>query len=432
MKGERGIVPPYHQRTQPGTFMPTATHHHERSRGQSLAEFALVLPVLLLLLLIAIDFGRVYLGYINLQQMARVGAGFASEHAASWGSPGDAEDRADFQDLIANEAALINCELPNDGAGTTVVPDPAFPEGFDLGDRVQVRLDCNFEVITPVISQIIGSSVQVSASATYPVREGAVATVPGGGGGVVTPPTADFVGSPRSGYGPLEVTFTDLSLSAPTSWTWNFGNGTAFTKGPHVRTYTCSGVPGDTCTYTVRLDVGNAGGFSSKSETDYITVTVPPDTGPIAEFEGTPTSGVDPLTVDFDFVDLRAGTVTYTTYEWDFDGDGTIDDTGVSPSHNFLTQGVFDITLTVTDSTGATNSQTKVGYIVVSERQCTVPDFANVKRNNAQSLWSGAGFTTNVQFTQGNGNYSIQQQSITGGTVNPPPDGCDSQITVGP
>ena len=38
----------------------------DRSRGQSLVEFALVLPMILLLMLIAIDFGRVFLGWVGL------------------------------------------------------------------------------------------------------------------------------------------------------------------------------------------------------------------------------------------------------------------------------------------------------------------------------------------------------------------------------
>ena len=49
-----------------------------RTRGQSLVEFALVIPILLFLTLIALDFGRVYLGYINLQNMARIAANFAA------------------------------------------------------------------------------------------------------------------------------------------------------------------------------------------------------------------------------------------------------------------------------------------------------------------------------------------------------------------
>src|SRR3990170_1992140 len=48
-----------------------------RTRGQSVVELALLLPVILLLLLGAIDFGRVYLGWINLNQMARLAANFA-------------------------------------------------------------------------------------------------------------------------------------------------------------------------------------------------------------------------------------------------------------------------------------------------------------------------------------------------------------------
>ena len=42
----------------------------KRTRGQSVVEFALVVPVLLLLLLIAIDFGRVFLGWVALNNAA--------------------------------------------------------------------------------------------------------------------------------------------------------------------------------------------------------------------------------------------------------------------------------------------------------------------------------------------------------------------------
>ena len=50
----------------------STTARRRRTRGQSLVEFALVLPVLLFLTLIALDFGRVYLGYINLQNMPHI------------------------------------------------------------------------------------------------------------------------------------------------------------------------------------------------------------------------------------------------------------------------------------------------------------------------------------------------------------------------
>ena len=65
---------------------------NQRTRGQSVVEFALVVPVLLLLTLTAIDFGRVFLGWVNLQQMTRIAANHAAEHASAWGTPGDATD----------------------------------------------------------------------------------------------------------------------------------------------------------------------------------------------------------------------------------------------------------------------------------------------------------------------------------------------------
>jgi PKD repeat protein len=417
--------------------LPAQLRGRHRTRGQSLVEFALVVPILLLLTLIAIDFGRVYLGWINLQQMTRVAANEAAEHASAWAPPIDTIERDRYRQKVENDARLINCTLPDP------IPDPQFAGGTALGAHVRVSLTCEFAIITPIISTVLGDTVLVSAETTYPVKEGAVATVPGGGAPIIPPPTAKFVGSPQTGWGPLTVEFTDQSSGGPTSWIWDFSTaaggtgvgsvtpGTSLTQGPQTVAYTCTGSPGDTCTFGVSLRVANGGGSDTVTKSDYITVTVAPDTGPIAEFSGTPRAGVEPLTVSFQFVDLRGGSVTYTTYEWDFTGDGTYDATGLTATHVYTTDGVYDVALRVTDSGGATNVLTKVGYIVVTNRICTVPDFANVNRNAAQNRWSNAGFTTDVQFQGGSWN-KIHYQSIVGGTVDPQPNGCDSVITVGP
>ena len=304
------------------------------------------------------------------------------------------------------------------------------------------------------MSNIIGGKILVSAETTYPVKEGAVATVPGGGSPIAIPPTADFVGSPQSGWGspisgpaPLQVTFIDLSIGGPAAWTWDLSAGspggtgtpsvvtpgTSLAKGPHTVTYDCTGSPGDTCVYNVSLNVSNAGGSDAAVKPAYITVTVPPDSGPIAEFIGTPRSGVKPLTVSFQFVDLRGGTVTYTSQTWDLDGDGQFDDgTGPTAAFNYTNDGSYNVSLKVSDGT-TTNTLTKTGYINVLRKICTVPDFAEVNPNGpaAQKLWADAGFTTIVKFVAGNWN-KIHTQSIVGGTIDPQPDGCDSTITVGP
>lgn len=409
-----------------------------RSRGQSLAEFALIVPVLLLLMLVAIDFGRVYLGWVNLQQMVRIAANDAAEHASAWEAPDNATkqaERARYQQKIAHDAGEY-CPGP--------YADPVFASGTGLGSHVSVGINCQFSILTPIISNVLGGTILVSAATTFPVKEGVVAAVPGGGAPITTPPVAKLVASPRSGWAPLTVDFTDMSTGAPTSWTWGFrlapgGTGTgnanpatSVVQGPHSVAYTCTGVPGDTCTFGVSLQVSNAGGSDTLSQADYITLTVPPAAGPIAEFSGTPRIGTQPVNTAFQFVDLRAGSVTYTNWEWDFTSDGTFDATGTTTVHTYATPGAYDVTLRVTDSVGATNTLTKVGYVVVQKKVCTVPDFFKVKKNAAQQRWSDADFTSSVQFQAGNGNYSIGYQSIVGGTIDPQPSGCASVITVGP
>ena len=51
--------------------------------------------------------------------------------------------------MVENDAAAINCELvQRDGTGN--LPGPAFTDlNFALGSRVEVRIGCQFQVLTP-------------------------------------------------------------------------------------------------------------------------------------------------------------------------------------------------------------------------------------------------------------------------------------------
>lgn len=93
--------------------------------------------------------------------------------------------------------------------------------------------------------------------------------------GSLTPPVADFSGTPTSGNNPLAVTFTDLSTNTPTSWSWDFGDGNTSTSQNPTHTYANAG------TYTVKLTATNADGSDTKTRSNYITVTAPvvPTTG---------------------------------------------------------------------------------------------------------------------------------------------------------
>ena len=147
--------------------------------GQSLTEFALILPILLLLTLVAIDFGRVYLGWVNLQNMARIAANYAANHPTAWVT-NDAAAKASYQDQIRADAKANNCTLPL-VSGVPTAPDPTFSPDTNIGSTAEVRLSCTFQIITPVIGSIVGSGglLTVGASSTFPIKNGLFAM--GGG-----------------------------------------------------------------------------------------------------------------------------------------------------------------------------------------------------------------------------------------------------------
>ena len=81
------------------------------------------------------------------------------------------------------------------------------------------------------------------------------------------PIKAGFSGSPTTGTAPLTVTFTDSSTGSPTSWLWDFGDGSSsILENPPSHKYS---VPG---TYTVSLTVTGPGGTNVRKLTDYVTV----------------------------------------------------------------------------------------------------------------------------------------------------------------
>jgi PKD repeat protein len=392
--------------------------HRDRSLGQSIVELALVLPVILLILMIGLDFGRVFLGWVNLNNAARIAANFAATNATALAGSGpihdDAVDR--YRALITNDIQTINC-TPNpnpiaDPAATPADLAALYPGGTDLGQIAHVSIDCDFGVITPIISNILGKTVTISASSDFPIRQGIVAGVPPGGGGSVN---AAFNVSPASGVGsassPLHVTFTDVSTGGPTIYAWDLnGDGvtdsTQVGNSPSPLTYDFT-IPD---VYFVSLTVSN--GTDTDTATQVITVNPPP--GPLVAFTATPFVGNAPLAVSFN--NLSTGT-NPLTYAWDFESDGTVDSTSKNPSHTYNSAGSYTVTLTVTDGNGLSNAGTKTIDVSAPIALCNVPNFTGMTTSdNIQVLWQAAGFTTTVIFnpTRGGGQpeYTIKKQDI--------------------
>ena len=171
------------------------------------------------------------------------------------------------------------------------------------------------------------------------------------GGSTPVAPTAAFTGTPTSGDVALTVNFSDQSAGAPTSWSWTFGDGGTSTQQSPSYTYNTAGV------YTVSLTAINAVGSDTSTQVDYITVTEPVV---VAAFSGTPTSGTFPLNVSF--TDESTGGAT--SWSWTFGDGGT--SSLQNPFYTYNAVGTYTVSLTAA-STGSNDTNTKVGYITVTE-----------------------------------------------------------------
>jgi hypothetical protein len=143
-----------------------------KSRGQSLAEFALTVPLALLMVLFGLDFGRVFLGWVALNNAAREAANYAAMNPTAWTLPYDLSIQSEYERLVDNEAANINCTLMDP------LTDPSFPNGTSIGAPAKVTLTCRFSLITPFIALLTGNPIPVSASSAFPVRAGLIEGIP--------------------------------------------------------------------------------------------------------------------------------------------------------------------------------------------------------------------------------------------------------------
>jgi Flp pilus assembly protein TadG len=191
-----------------------------RGEGQALVEFTLVLPVFLLIVLIAVDFGRVLSTHIAISNAAREGAAFALEE------PGDTtkitervREEANVQSQ-GGEGALTVAVSCADAATSTAIACSAADIAPGSGARVTVAVSRPFGFITPLIGLFLGNSFSISASATAAVLGPIV--VPG-----ATPMPTDPVCPLVPAFTwtePVRRTFNfrDESTGGATSWLWVF------------------------------------------------------------------------------------------------------------------------------------------------------------------------------------------------------------------
>jgi len=159
--------------------------HRNVSRGQALVEFALILPILALLLLFAIDFGRVFFGWVALNNATRIAANEAALNPDAWVAPVNAGDQARYRQQVVNDLQAINCAPLGGGTwDATDIPDPVFQDHVgtidphEIGDHATVDLTCAFTFLTPLVGNIMGNPMTISARSEFAVRGGVISGIP--------------------------------------------------------------------------------------------------------------------------------------------------------------------------------------------------------------------------------------------------------------
>jgi len=163
-----------------------------RSRGQSLVEFAILSPVLLLLVAGMLDLGRAYYFEVLGTDAARDAARYATGYAQTVGAPAG-PGQTGICDLakadLANDVASVSCVyttvlpaagrpyyppgtyVPASGQALVVVACPARSNGCQgsadqtLNTNLAVTVYYRFDLLTPALSSLFGPALTFQNSA---------------------------------------------------------------------------------------------------------------------------------------------------------------------------------------------------------------------------------------------------------------------------
>lgn len=118
-------------------------------RGQAAVEFALVLPVLLLLVMGIFEFGRIFFSYLVISEMAREGA--------RYGVVGHTNTE------IESHIESLNTALDPARLVITVTPPDA---NRGRGGGLTVAVDYSVDLVAPLVGAVLPDPFPLAASCT--------------------------------------------------------------------------------------------------------------------------------------------------------------------------------------------------------------------------------------------------------------------------
>ncbi len=128
----------------------------DKSRGQSLLEFALTLPIFLWLTVGIFDLGRGVASHSLLANCAREGARAATIPLTS---------DADILTAINAQTAILGT-IPSGDVTIT----PALQANRTSGTKITVEVRYQFRPVTPLLSNVVGSTIAMRGISTLTVE----------------------------------------------------------------------------------------------------------------------------------------------------------------------------------------------------------------------------------------------------------------------
>lgn len=349
-------------------FLRSLLRH--RGRGQAMVEFAIVLPVLALLLVMAVDFGRVFFGWVSLTNAARIGADYAGQYPDAWAT-GNTEQQDRYEALITNNTGGCDLETIQDPAFTDVDGDGNPRES---GDRARVELECRLTMMTPLAGAIAGNPVRLVVDSSFPVRAGQFTGPNSGGSG--SPPCSG-------------VRVPNLRLmtveQAEDFWTVSGFTG-SFTADP-------AGQPDYIVQTQTTSPVAAVNDCVDPSTSVFVTAIAPPPC---------PTGQAQvPNLVNMLLPDARAA--------WSAAGFGG----GFTPSSGNNSKAVLTQTTSPTNVPAGGCLDAATGAVTVTygdppPPQCDVPNMVGRPSSEAETMWAAAGFTRSLTVQGGAGIVKTQ------------------------
>lgn len=122
-------------------------------RGQALVETALVLPILILLLMGIVEFGRILNAYLIITNASREGARYAAIHNTD----------SYIEGVISGLTTTL------DQSKITVIVSPSYSERAS-GSATAVTINYSVDIITPLMSSIIPNPYPISSQTVMRVE----------------------------------------------------------------------------------------------------------------------------------------------------------------------------------------------------------------------------------------------------------------------